>query len=126
MFRATFKPLVLYRTSTRCQSTVKQLTSFKDFETAISNKKLSLIDFYATWCGPCKAISPHIANLSQEFKDINFYKVDVDENPDIARHCRITAMPTFVFFQSGDNLGKVVGADPKGIKEGLIRFAKSN
>lgn len=125
MYRPTIKSTLGSRVFLRFQSShIKQLSSFKEFELAIAADKLSLIDFYATWCGPCKSISHHIEKLSDKFKDVAFFKVDVDQNPEIAGHLNVTAMPTFIYFKKGKELGKIVGADPAGIKNELDRFSK--
>lgn len=100
-------------------SSIDKLTNLKEFETAIKNEKLSVVDFYATWCGPCKAMAPHLSKLVQEYPDVSFYKVDVDESGDVAQHCGVSAMPTFVFAKSGKLLGKIVGANPNGIEQGI-------
>lgn len=72
---------------------------------------LVVVDFYATWCGPCKAISPKIEELAQQLRGrVQFLKVDVDDDPDIAQQLEITAMPTFVFFRNSVEVGRVVGA----------------
>jgi len=66
---------------------------------------LVIVDFYATWCGPCKMISPELEKMaSSEFTDVMFLKVDVDENEDIAAEYNVTAMPTFIFFKNGNQV----------------------
>lgn len=63
--------------------------------------KLVIIDFFATWCGPCKVISPQFEELSNELTDIVFLKIDVDDNEDIAAEYEISSMPTFIFIKNG-------------------------
>jgi len=74
---------------------VKALESIDDFRTAINSGKPVVIDFWATWCGPCKAISPVFENLSNvdDNAGVEFHKVDVDEQAAIAQEVGITAMP---------------------------------
>ncbi|SCU77396.1 LAMI_0A01002g1_1 [Lachancea mirantina] len=98
---------------------ISQLRSLAEFQKAIAGDRLSVIDFYATWCGPCKAVAPHIEKLCKEKPSVAFYKVDVDESPEIAAECQITAMPTFVFAKKGQPIGKVVGADVRGVVQGI-------
>ncbi|GMG34269.1 unnamed protein product [Ambrosiozyma monospora] len=101
---------------------VKELTSFQDFKKEVlPNKKVSLVDFYATWCGPCKQMAPLLENFSENaYKDnVDFYKVDVDQQSDLSVEYGITAMPTFVIFKDGEVFYKVVGANPQGIKQVL-------
>lgn len=117
MLRTTFAARRLQ--FARFQSTVTQLKTLPEFQKAIATKQLSVVDFYATWCGPCKAISPHVEKLSTKYQDVSFYKVDVDESPDIAGFCGVSAMPTFLFTKNGQAVGKVVGADPRGLNQGI-------
>jgi thioredoxin 1 len=63
-----------------------------------------VVDFYATWCGPCKQIAPKLEEMAQLFTDVIFLKVDVDENEEVASEYAISCMPTFMFFKNG---GKV-------------------
>ncbi|QLL31116.1 hypothetical protein HG536_0A09330 [Torulaspora globosa] len=100
-------------------SSIPKLTSLADFQSSIKGSKLSVVDFYATWCGPCKAMAPHLSKLVDEYPDVGFYKVDVDESPDVAQHCQVSAMPTFVFAKNGEMLGKIIGANPQGIEQGI-------
>nr|XP_050865668.1 thioredoxin-2 isoform X2 [Vespula vulgaris] len=72
---------------------------------------LVVIDFYATWCGPCKAIGPKIEELAKETEDVIFLKVDVEECEDIVNEYKITNMPTFVFIKEGKILETFSGAN---------------
>ncbi|QEU59248.1 Trx3 [Kluyveromyces lactis] len=110
--------------STTDGSTIKHLTNLHEFEAAMKADNLSLVDFFATWCGPCKAVAPHVQKLSEKYSNVKFYKVDVDESPDIAGAFGISSMPTFVLFKNGKGLGKVVGADPRGVEEAIKHFNK--
>lgn len=124
MFRTVITPLAIRpvtRTFVRTKgySSITKLASMAEFESSIKAPCLSVVDFYATWCGPCKAMAPHLSKLVQEYPDVDFYKVDVDESPEIAQHCGVSAMPTFVYAKGGKLLGKVVGANPNGIEQGI-------
>jgi thioredoxin 1 len=71
-----------------------------------------VIDFYATWCGPCKKMAPIFENLGDKFSSkIQFFKVDVDESPELVNTFDVHAMPTFVFLKDGRIVQKVEGAD---------------
>ncbi|XP_024939644.1 thioredoxin-2 isoform X1 [Cephus cinctus] len=72
---------------------------------------LVVIDFFATWCGPCKMIAPKLEELSQELKDVIIFKVDVDECEDVAAAYEISSMPTFVFVKNGKVLETFTGAN---------------
>lgn len=86
---------------------VKVITSLDEIPT----QGIALLDFYATWCGPCKRIAPAFETLANEFKHITFLKVDVDESPDLAEEFTIKAMPTFLFLVNGKVVQAVEGAD---------------
>ncbi|KAK2581869.1 hypothetical protein KPH14_002332 [Odynerus spinipes] len=72
---------------------------------------LVVIDFYATWCGPCKKIGPQIEKLAQELVDVIFLKIDVDECEDVVNEYQISSMPTFVFIKEGKVLDTFSGAN---------------
>ncbi len=86
-----------------------------NFKTAvIDSDKLSVIDFCAEWCGPCRAIGPVIEELSKEYEGIvNVGKVNVDHNPQISTDYGITSIPAILFVKGGQVVDKLVGAQPK-------------
>ncbi|TKY65220.1 Thioredoxin H2 [Spatholobus suberectus] len=73
--------------------------------------KLVVIDFSATWCGPCRFMEPVIKEMAGKFTDVEFVKIDVDELSDVAREFNVEAMPTFVLMKRGKESDRVVGAD---------------
>ncbi|EXJ55755.1 hypothetical protein A1O7_08685 [Cladophialophora yegresii CBS 114405] len=84
--------------------------------------KLIVLDCFATWCGPCKVIAPEVLKFSNsdEYKDkVDFYKVDVDEVPDVAQELGVRAMPTFMFFKNGEKVDEVVGADVRALEAAI-------
>lgn len=91
-----------------------------DFQTALSQPGLMIIDCFATWCGPCKAIAPKVVDLSNAYPAARFYKIDVDELPEVAQQLGVRAMPTIYAFKDKKEVGKVVGANP-GALESLVR-----
>ncbi|GMH34319.1 hypothetical protein BSKO_02153 [Bryopsis sp. KO-2023] len=72
--------------------------------------KVVLIDFSATWCGPCKMISPVFEDMSTKYENVIFLKVDVDAVDEVATMCSISAMPTFQVFINGEKKDELVGA----------------
>jgi len=90
-----------------------------------SKDKLSVIDFHATWCGPCHAIAPTFESLSREYKNVNFFKCDVDAAKEVAEMYRVSAMPTFIFLKGSSKVDQVRGANPIELKSTLKRHATS-
>jgi thioredoxin 1 len=86
----------------------------------VNNDKLIVVDFYATWCGPCKIMDPILKELSEEYEGrVDFYKIDVDENA-VDDALGVTAMPTYFFIKNSASLDVVKGAMSKGEMTSLI------
>ncbi|KAL2177716.1 thioredoxin-like protein [Thermothelomyces heterothallicus CBS 202.75] len=95
--------------------TVHNIETVDQFKETIAKHPVVLLDAFATWCGPCKAIAPQIAKWSEdpEFSDsIHFAKFDVDQLPDLAQELGIRAMPTFIVFKDGEKADSFTGAVP--------------
>ncbi len=74
---------------------------------------LAVVDLWAEWCGPCRAITPKLAELKDEFGDqVKIVKVNVDENPQIAADHRVASIPTLLFYKGGDVVDSLVGNRP--------------
>ena len=80
-----------------------------------------IVDFYADWCGPCKMIAPVLEQISNEQSDVTVYKLDVDENPELASQYNIMSIPNVISFRGGKVYKRVVGAQPKARMEDLFR-----
>ncbi|KNE57916.1 thioredoxin [Allomyces macrogynus ATCC 38327] len=91
---------------------VTLIASFPDFKRAIAQQKLTVVDWYAVWCGPCKAIAPRYDALAAKYPAAAFYKINVDDLPDVARQCSVSSMPTFHLYKASKLLATVVGANP--------------
>lgn len=74
------------------------------FDAIISENKNVLIDFYATWCPPCKMLAPVLEKLQDKFDNVTIVKIDVDQNENISRKFKIMSIPTLVFFKDGENV----------------------
>ena len=90
---------------------VKEINSV-EFKEVIKEGKV-VVDFFATWCGPCKMLSPVMDNIANDLQDIKFYKVDVDKNEDIAREYGIMSIPTIIIFNDGEVVNTLVGLRSK-------------
>ena len=86
-----------------------------NFKTEVlDSDKLTVVDFWAEWCGPCRAIGPVIAELAKEYEGvINVGKLNVDQNPQISTTYGITSIPAILFLKNGEVVDKLVGAQPK-------------
>ena len=81
----------------------------------LESDQLTVIDFWAEWCGPCRAIGPVIEELSKEYDGkVNIGKVNVDNNPQVSSNYGITSIPAILFIKGGQVVDKLVGAQPKG------------
>jgi thioredoxin 1 len=83
-------------------------------EKVLDSDKLTMVDFWAEWCGPCRAIGPVVEELSKEYDGkVNVGKVNVDQNPQLSINYGITSIPAIVFLKGGKVVDKLVGAQPK-------------
>lgn len=86
-----------------------------------SDNTMAVVEFYATWCGPCNMMAPFMEEMEAKHPEIRFAKIDVDDNQESAESYDISAMPTVLFFIGGTKVAEVIGYDRKRITELLGR-----
>ncbi len=93
------------------------------FREKIAEESLTIIDFTATWCGPCQMVGPKFDELSKKHTNYNFFKVDVDEGEEIAQECDIQCMPTFKFYKKGQLLDTISGNKIEDVEKKIQELA---
>ena len=104
----------------RALGNVVKIHNESEFNDAIKTDKLIIVDFTASWCGPCRYIAPKFAELSNQYQNVLFLKVDVDEVPKLPQIYEVAAFPTFKYLKNSKVVDKLEGADP-GTLEDLIK-----
>jgi thioredoxin 1 len=101
-------------------SHVLQITSSQFSSEVLQSQVPVLVDFYATWCPPCRALAPHLDRLATDFADCaKVLKVNVDEEPRLAAQYRIQGVPTLILFSGGQPVRQMTGADPHTLRQML-------
>lgn len=104
-------------------SSVIHVTSAEQF-TELINKGPAVVDFTASWCGPCQMIKPEFERLSGVYTSVQFLKVDVDELSDVAGNAGVRAMPTFKIYVNGSQVDELVGASKDKLEELIKKYAQ--
>lgn len=97
----------------------------QNFESEITNSLSPIIvDFFASWCGPCKMLSPVLENIDEKFgENLKILKVDIDKFPELANKYNIMSVPTLIFFENGEIVRQETGFMPE---EKIMEFIKSD
>lgn len=101
---------------------VKEIQSLAEFQQEIKGPGLVVVDFFTTWCGPCKQIAPFIDQLAAKYPEVKFIKVDIEKNEDIAAPLRIQSIPTFHFMVKGALVQEMKGGNPNTLEENVIKY----
>ena len=100
---------------------VKHFTNSAEFDSAIQTAPVAMVDFWATWCGPCKMLAPTIEKIGESYEGKALIaKGDVDQCQDLAARFGIMSIPTVVFFQNGKEVGRRVGVQPPAAFTGAL------
>ena len=93
---------------------IEQLSSAQFVQKVLESEGLVLVDFSATWCGPCRMLAPVLEEIATEKAgSLTVYKVDIDQSRDVAMQFGVTSVPTMILFQDGKPVRQTVGAQPK-------------
>lgn len=90
----------------------------------METEKVVVIDFWATWCGPCKMMAPVVEEVAKDYPDVKVCKVNVDEEPELSNAFKIVSIPTIVVIKNGEIIDSVVGYRPKEDFEKIIKLVK--
>ena len=91
-----------------------------NFEKSVM-KGVSIVDFWAIWCGPCRLMSPIVEEIAKEMTDINVYKLNVDDHPELTAKFNIMSIPTIIIFKDGEEVDQIVGVVSKSVLANKIK-----
>ena len=102
---------------------IVEITDQNFAETVEASSGLTMVDFWAEWCGPCRMVGPIVEALADEYSDdsVTVGKLDVDQNPDVTVRFAVRSIPSVLFFKDGEHVDTVVGAVPRPTLEAKIK-----
>ena len=102
---------------------MSRIINTEEFVNEVENsKETTVVDFFATWCGPCKMLSPDFEELGQDMEDnAKFLKVDIDQSLELARRFEVSTVPTVIVFKDGKEAERLVGFIPKQKLEDMVK-----
>ena len=100
-----------------------EILNSSNFSNKVQESEICLVDFSASWCGPCRMVKPILEDVETLMPEIKFYNIDVDDCEDIAREYRIFSIPSLLIFKNGEVLDTMVGA---GTQDDIIEFINKN
>lgn len=100
---------------------ITEITTANFQDEVVNNKETVLIDFWATWCGPCRMLSPIVDDVAATHPELKVGKVNIDEQPDLANQFNVMSIPTLIVFKDGQKVNESVGLVAKEKIEELIK-----
>lgn len=98
-----------------------KIIDIEEFRTEVENtSEITVVDFFATWCGPCKMLAPVFDELGNDIDKAKFLKVDIDKSLELARRFQVTTVPTVIVFKDGEEAERLVGFIPKQKLENMV------
>ncbi len=103
-------------------SNVDHISEDSELKAVLRENEFVVVDFFASWCGPCKAIAPYVNELAGKYPSVFFCKVDVDKSQELSERYSVSAMPTFKFFRNGKVVSTLTGSDKTKLKAAIEKL----